>query len=140
MRVQEILRKTFGLLTEEQIAVIVVLGFGMAPGCFCGKAPHFGHIISGKEVLQILVVENLHHMPVIKTGPADSLLGDVKTQRTDQMKPAAGGGAGAGDIAAVLGDLRFHQYNIQHLFHLGFGVVNGNAENPSVVYCMPIRL
>ena len=29
-----------------------------------------------------------------------------------------GGGAGAGNIAAVLGDFRFHQYNIQHIIHL----------------------
>ena len=29
------------------------------------------------------------------------------------MKPAAGGGAGAGNVAAVLGDLRLHQYDVQ---------------------------
>ena len=34
------------------------------------------------------------------------------------MEPAAGGCAGAGDIAAVLGDLRLHQYNVQQNNHL----------------------
>jgi hypothetical protein len=30
------------------------------------------------------------------------------------MQPAAGGSAGAGDVAAVLGDLRFYKNDIQH--------------------------
>ena len=30
------------------------------------------------------------------------------------MEAAAGGGAGSGDVAAVLGDLRLHQYDIEH--------------------------
>ena len=30
------------------------------------------------------------------------------------MQAAAGGGAGAGDIAAILRDLRLHQYNVEH--------------------------
>jgi hypothetical protein len=34
------------------------------------------------------------------------------------MQTAAGGGAGSGDIATVLGDLRFHQYDIQQETHL----------------------
>ena len=34
------------------------------------------------------------------------------------MQSATGGGTGAGDIAAILRDLRFHQYNIEHDFHL----------------------
>ena len=32
----------------------------------------------------------------------------------DQMEAGAGGGAGAGDVPAVLGNLRFHQYDVQH--------------------------
>ena len=30
------------------------------------------------------------------------------------MEPASGSGAGAGDVAAVLRDLRFHQYDVEH--------------------------
>ena len=33
---------------------------------------------------------------------------------TDEMQAAAGGGAGAGDVAAVLRDLGLHQNHIQH--------------------------
>jgi hypothetical protein len=53
-------------------------------------------------------------VPVIQAGSADSLLGNVKSKGADQMKPTAGCSAGPGDITAVLGDFRFHQYDIQH--------------------------
>ena len=57
-------------------------------------------------------------MPVIHTTafhiPPDRVLGDVKPQGADQMQAAAGGGAGPGDIAAVLRNFRLHQYDIEH--------------------------
>jgi hypothetical protein len=34
------------------------------------------------------------------------------------MQNAAGCRTGSGDIAAVLGNLRLHQYNIEHFYHL----------------------
>jgi hypothetical protein len=34
------------------------------------------------------------------------------------MKSGTGGGAGSGDVAAILGDLGLYQYNIQHSPHL----------------------
>ncbi|SBW10359.1 conserved hypothetical protein [uncultured Eubacteriales bacterium] len=30
------------------------------------------------------------------------------------MEPAAGGGAGAGDVSRVLGNFRFYEHNVQH--------------------------
>ena len=38
------------------------------------------------------------------------------------MQPAAGGSASAGDVAAVLGDLRFVQNNIQQEPHLAYPI------------------
>ena len=35
-------------------------------------------------------------------------------QRLHQMQPCAGGGAGAGDVAAVLGNLRLHKDDVEH--------------------------
>ena len=71
-------------------------------------------LVPGKKVLQTVVIGNVQKMPVIQSGPADSLLRDVEPQGAHQVEPAAGGGAGAGDIPAVLGDLRFDQDNVQH--------------------------
>ena len=88
-----------------------------------------------EEVLQIFVVPNLHHVPVIQTRTADGLFGDVKAQRPDQVQTAACCGAGAGDIAAVLRYLRFHQNNIQHTHHPGGCRVGLFSQNPLVFYC-----
>ena len=57
-------------------------------------------------------------MPVVKTCPFDSFVGYVKAKGADQMQPCAGGGAGTGDIAAVLRDLGLYQNDIQHDPHL----------------------
>jgi hypothetical protein len=65
-------------------------------------------------VVQIGVDTQIHHGPVIQSGPANRFLADVEAQRLNQMEAAAGSGAGAGNIAAVLRDLRFYKHNIQH--------------------------
>ena len=113
MGIQKIFGKTFGLLAEEQVATVGEACFCIAPGCFCGKTPKFFDIVFGEEVIQIVIDSHIYQMPVVQSCPADSLLGNVKTQRADQMQHSAGGGAGAGNVAAVLGDLRFMQYNIE---------------------------
>ena len=68
----------------------------------------------GEESGEALVVKDLHQMPVVETRPLHGLLRDVEAQGADQVQLAAGGGAGAGDIAAVLWDLRLHQYDMKH--------------------------
>ncbi len=71
-------------------------------------------------------------MPIVQSRPAHRLFTDVKAQGADEVQPAAGGGTGAGDIAAVLGNFRFDQYDIQHvlalLFHAAI-IVFQNPEN-----------
>ena len=52
------------------------------------------------------------------------------------MQTAAGSGTGSGNVAAVLGNLGFHQYNIQHFPHLKLSVAQ-TFQNPYVAYCMP---
>jgi hypothetical protein len=77
-------------------------------------------------------------VPVIQTGPADGFFGDVKAQGPDQMESGTGGGTGAGDIAAVLGDFRLYQNNIQHGPHLRTSLsYSCRSQNPLGVYCMP---
>ena len=115
---QKILRQSFGFLAEEEVAAILEVCFRIAPGCFGGQTPHLTYIIFGEEIGKVFVVINLYHVPVIQSCPTNRLFGDVKAKRTDQMEPAAGGCTGAGDVAAVLGNLRFHQYNVEQFHHL----------------------
>lgn len=58
-------------------------------------------------------------MPVIQARALELPVVDFKPHRPDQVKPGAGGRAGAGDISGVLRDFRFHQYNVEccHVFH-----------------------
>ena len=110
---QKNLRKTFGLLAEKQVAIVGESNFCIAPGCFCGKTPKFFDIVLGEKVFQVIIDSDIYKVPIVKSCPANSLLRNVKTQWADQVQPRAGGGAGAGDVAAILGDLRFVQYNIE---------------------------
>jgi hypothetical protein len=57
-------------------------------------------------------------MPVIQPGPFHGLFGDIEAQGLHKMQHAAGSGAGAGNVAAVLGNFRLHQYDIEHENHL----------------------
>ena len=52
-----------------------------------------------------------------KRGALYGFFRDVKAQWAHQVQAAAGSGTGTGDVAAVLGNLRFHQHNIQHFSH-----------------------
>ena len=135
MLCQKFFRQALGLLAEEKIAVVLEVCFHIAPGCFRGETPHLLHIIFGEEVRKVFVVPDFDHMPVVKTGTADSLLADVKTQGADQVKPAAGGGAGSGDVAAVLGDLGFHQHDIQHFHHLDQNTLDTFCIRTHLIVC-----
>ena len=111
--IQKILWKTFGLLAEKQVAAIGEFYIRITPGRFGGKAPKFLDIVFGKKVIQVIIDPHIHKMPVVQSCPADSFFGNVKTQGADQMQHSAGGGTGAGNVTAVLGDFRFMQYDIQ---------------------------
>ena len=112
---QKILRKALCFLAEEQVAVIGEFRFTVAPGCFGGKAPELPDIVFGEEIFQIVVDPDIHQMPVIQTGPADSFFGDIEAQRADQMEPGTGSGTGSGNIAAVLGNLRLMEYHVEQV-------------------------
>ena len=110
---QKILRKALGLLAEEQVTAVRKFRFRIAPGRFGGKTPKFLDIVLRKEVFQIIIDPDIHKMPIVQSCPADSLFGNVKPQGADQMQHCAGGGTSAGNVAAVLGDLRFMQYDVE---------------------------
>ena len=115
MGVEEILRQAPGLLAEKEKALVGVIHFRVGPGRFRGEQPHLTDPVPGEEVLQVFVDPNIQQLPVVQPGPLELPVGDLKAQGLDQMQAAAGGGAGAGDVAGVLGDLRLHQYDVEHI-------------------------
>ena len=73
VRCQKGLRKALGLLAEKEIAAVLKFRLGIAPGGFRGQTPHLPDLVFPEEILQILILKDLHHMPVIQSCPADGL-------------------------------------------------------------------
>jgi hypothetical protein len=51
--------------------------------------------------------------PVVKPGAAARLFGDVETEGVDEVEGAAGGDAGAADVAGVVGDFGFVEDDLE---------------------------
>ena len=60
-----------------------------------------------------MVIADVQKVPVIESGTLKLGVVKFKSHRADKMQPCAGGGAGAGDVAAVLGYLRLDKNDIQ---------------------------
>ena len=112
----ERLRQACGLFSEEQPAIrrkprlgIVLrgLGGGQPEVILCLR-------VLSKKRIQVLIVRNVHQMPVIQARTLHGPVGNIKAKGADQVQAAAGGSAGPGNIAGVLRDLRLHQHDIQH--------------------------
>ena len=81
---------------------------------YSGEQPLLDNGVFRIEVLEIVVYAHIDQMPVIQPGAAHGPLGDIEAQRPDEMQHGAGCGAGAGNIAGVLRDLRRNKDNVQH--------------------------
>ena len=79
MRGEKILRQTSGLLAEEQIGPVGVIGLVVAAGRLGGKQAQAGWMILCKEVVQILIHPNVYQVPVVEPRALDRLVGNVKT-------------------------------------------------------------
>ena len=114
MGLAELLGKPGGLLSEEQEAAIPELSPGLVLWGLGSGQPQIGHGMFRKEMVQRVVDPEIHHGPVIQSGPFNCPVTDIKAQGLDQVQTAAGGGTGAGDISGIHGDLRLYQDDIQH--------------------------
>ena len=101
VRGEKILRQTSGLLAEEQIGPVGVIGLVVAAGRLGGKQAQAGRMILCKEIVQILIHPNVYQVPVVEPRALDRLVGNVKAQGLHEMQDAAGRGAGARDISGV---------------------------------------
>ena len=138
----ERLRQPRRLLAEEQPAVrrkpglrVVLRGLGGGQPQVCGRLR-----VLPEQIVQPVVVPHRHQMPVVQPRPLHGAVRDVEAQRPHQMQGAPRGGAGAGDVAAVLGDLRLDQYDMQHkrTSPLRF-VIHGRGQNRACP-CQPMVL
>ena len=115
-------------LAKQEKASVPEGGLGILPGGLGGGQPQVGVGVALKESVQRGVDRDVHHVPVVQSGPLDGLFRNIKAQGFDQVQAAAGGGTGAGNVAAVLRDLRFYQNDVEHAVHLGFDAQRGTMR------------
>ena len=70
-----------------------------------------------QQLLKIFMHLIAHHAPVVQPGPLEVFVLQRKAQRLDEMQHRAGRGAGAGNIAGILGNFRLVKHDM-HGNHL----------------------
>jgi hypothetical protein len=69
---------------------------------------------SAAECRIVIVDSRMEPRPLVEPCPPDILVGQLKTERFDQMKPRTGGNTGSSDIAGIVWDFGFKKHKIQH--------------------------
>lgn len=63
---------------------------------------------------KMIVIGNVEFVLVVEAGALELLIVQRKAERTHKMQRRARYGAGSGDIAGILGDFRFNEYDVKH--------------------------
>ena len=109
----ERLGQSGGLLAEEEQAPVPNGWIGIASGALGGGQPDVFRLLGAEELIQVVPHVKVHQVPVVQPRPLHRFFTDVKAQRLDQMEPCPRGGAGPGDVAGILRDLRLYQDDIE---------------------------
>ena len=106
--------QALGLLPEYQKIALAVTYVAVYLGGLGGKEekPPLG--IEGEQLFDAVVIGDIDILPVIQPRALQILIRHFEPQRADEVQTAARGRAGAGDVARVLRDLRFNQYDVEH--------------------------
>ena len=114
-----------GLFAEDEVVAMVEQRLGEAgerAGGVGGEEPEAGGLLGAEERIPGDVLTRAQAGPVIKAGATAGLFGRVKAQWLDEVERAAGGDAGAADVAGVVGDLGFVEDDMKHAGDLAFGI------------------
>ena len=109
---QQLFRKSRILSSEKEVDVIGIGHIAVCISSFCGEKIKSA-VVSGEKVIQPGIIGNVQIAPVVQSRPFELFIVHRKAHRLDEMKPRAGGGAGAGDISRILGDLGFDQNDVE---------------------------
>ena len=101
---EQILGESPCLLAEHEEDLLGVLHVDVAVLSLGGEVVHRRALVLGVEILQPVVVVDVQLIPVIQPRPLHALVVDGEAQRADEVEGRARGGAGAGDVARVLGN------------------------------------
>lgn len=113
---QHVLGDAAGLFAEDDIRAVGVARLAVRLTRLGGEEEVLPAGSLFKKVVDTVVVGDIHEVPVVQTGALQVAVGDLKAEGPHQMQPRAGGGAGAGDVAGVLGDLGLKKHDVQYFF------------------------
>ena len=109
---QQGFRQAGVLPPEHQIAAVRVGNVGMTVAALAGEIKE-GAAVLCKKVVQIVVRGDAQQMPVVQPRPFEFFVVYRKSHRPHQMQPRSSAGAGAGDVAGILWNLRLKQDDVQ---------------------------
>ena len=121
--VQQFLGQAARLLAKDQKGVLGILGLRVGARRLGGGVEELRVRVFMAQLVKGGVLLDGDQVSVVQPGPADLLFVDGKAQRMHQMQRGVRGGAGAGDVAGVLRDLGFDQYDMQRLTPLFYVIL-----------------
>ena len=112
MVLQKLFGKTCCLFAENEINGLGIFHLGVIFCRFGGEKIKGIVFVLFHKIGEAFIIGNIELIPIIKSCALELRFGGGEAHRLHKMKCRACGGAGARDVACVLGDLRLNEYNV----------------------------
>ena len=112
---EDVLGYAAGLFAEDDLGSGGIGDLAVLLPCLGGEEEILAAGGLLEEVVDRVIVGDVDEVPVVETGAFQIAVGDLEAEGLHQMQTRACGGAGAGDIAGVLRDLRLKKNDVQCL-------------------------
>lgn len=102
-------------VSEEKPVAICVFNIPIQVFGLGGKKPDsLGAPGAGAEGVPVIVVMDIEIVPVVHSAATDLFIGDVETERVNEVEAALSDRAEAPDVAGILGDLGVKKDQVKH--------------------------
>ena len=71
---------------EDKITTVPEFRIGIRTPAFCGSQPEICLCVRGKEILQTVIGDEIHHGPIVQTGAFHGFFRDIESERPYEMK------------------------------------------------------
>src|SRR5574344_630258 len=97
---------------KPYIIFFLIVNLSEACPCLCREEQQILASMLRHEGSDIIILENVHSIPVIQSSPFHMLLVNAVSQRTNQMQLTCCRRTGSGDISSILWNLRLKENDI----------------------------
>lgn len=103
---ENVLGDTARFLAEDDVRAVGVGDITVLTARLGGEEEIFSARGLFEKVVDRVVIGDVDEIPVVEPRALEVAVGDLKAEGSHKVEPCARSGAGAGDVARVLGDLR----------------------------------